>query len=56
MRTNPFVNSKEKIEMHASTNVEMQRTAYKVYFDLRYNERIILFPFGQEQHQSFTLS
>lgn len=36
MRTNRFVNSKEKIEMHTSTNVEMLRMAYKVYFDFRY--------------------
>jgi hypothetical protein len=39
MRTNRFVNSKEKIEMHASTNVEMLRTAFKVYFDLRYKRK-----------------
>gem|GEM_PF-5649014 len=36
MRTNQFVNSKEKIEMHAPTHDEMLRTAYKVYFDFRY--------------------
>jgi hypothetical protein len=30
------VNSKEKIEMHASTHAVMLKKAYKVYFDLRY--------------------
>jgi hypothetical protein len=37
MRTKNVVNSKEKIEMHASTISNFPKTEFKVYSDSRYN-------------------